>query len=834
MYEDRKMELIEGSNFEASSVDRALQRVRNTLNYSLKEKYGIEDPEVTEKFLKMHGLDKAHFDFINNFENLIEAGSANASIDINANRSEVSVTGMFAETALPINKIVGYRYLYRKMKEMYGKKRAKQLSGDMYDMSLALADSTNILKLYCFSVSGINLVQNGKQWGSAPSLPPKRINSYISALCETLHQLSNHTAGALAVGSFFFDLAHMMLFREHNTLTRLKTDQEYRKYVENALQSFVHSMNHLSRNAMESPFTNISMFDRVKIQAMIADDNMGWYFDWYDTTEDIQKDCGSEENWKIYVQDVILEIQELYMGVMDRGDVMHNGRPFTFPVSTVNFSRIEKKDGSFDIEDKKFLHDFCKNHDIVRFNIYCSEGNKVASCCFSGDQSFVYFDEAGEEHVTTFKAFANEYLKGSEKETHIDNSHRYVIDPSTSKRAPITGVIELRNDAGRLVELYFEDGTFLEATPNQKFYDLSSNSMITALDLLHCPDKYNLGKAVKGVSIINSTAPVYDIEVATEDHTFYLNDVRVSNCRLVNDIDLFSMGGQVNSFGGTGLSLGSHRVLTIDLNRVYLESYNFEDYKRRLKKRMDDAADILIAHREVIKDQIARGTQPFCQNGWLDLNKTFSTFGLLGYYEAVENMKKSWGEGPEYLKEILILINDYALELTKVRKNPFNIEQIPAEGMSSKVADCDRWIYGEDKVPERLYSNQFLPNYGPTANATIAEKMEAEAMGRYLTGGGICHLNVGEKLTTKQAEYLIGTALKKGLEHFAVNCVYSICPEDHWTLGDTSICPACFEGIIDHATRVVGFFTRVNNWSKPKREVDFCGRHWKSIEELEK
>lgn len=685
MYEDRKMELIEGSNFEASSVDRALQRVRNTLNYSLKEKYGIEDPEVTEKFLKMHGLDKAHFDFINNFENLIEAGSANASIDINANRSEVSVTGMLAETALPINKIVGYRYLYRKMKEMYGKKRAKQLSGDMYDMSLALADSTNILKLYCFSVSGINLVQNGKQWGSAPSLPPKRINSYISALCETLHQLSNHTAGAIAVGSFFFDLAHMMLFREHNTLTRLKTDQEYRKYVENALQSFVHSMNHLSRNAMESPFTNISMFDRVKIQAMIADDNMGWYFDWYDATEAIQKDCGSEENWKIYVQDVILEIQELYMGVMDRGDVMHNGRVFTFPVSTVNFSRIEKEDGSFDIEDKKFLHDFCKNHDIVRFNIYCSEGNKVASCC-----------------------------------------------------------------------------------------------------------------------------------------------------RLVNDIDLFSMGGQVNSFGGTGLSLGSHRVLTIDLNRVYLESYNFEDYKRKLKKRMDDAADILIAHREVIKDQIARGTQPFCQNGWLDLNKTFSTFGLLGYYEAVENMKKNWGEGPEYLKEILILINDYALELTKVKKNPFNIEQIPGEGMASKLADCDKWIYGEEKVPERLYSNQFLPNFGPTANATIAEKMEAEAMGRYLTGGGICHLNCGEHLTTKQAEYLIGTALKKGLEHFAVNCVYSICPEDHWTLGKNEKCSVCGEPVVDYATRVVGFFTRVNNWSRPKREVDFHGRHWKTIEELEK
>lgn len=214
-------DLTEQAGHNCSSLSASLMRVKNCLNYSLKNKYGINDPEVTEKFLKMHGLDKDRFDFVNNFERLIERGIATDSVDTNANKCDTSITSLCAETALPINKIVGYRYLYRKMKEMYGKSRAKFLSGEMYDMSLALADSSNILKAYCFSVNAQNLVFNGRPFGSVPSGPPHRVSSYIAALTETIHQLSNHTAGAIAIGSFFFDLAYMILIREKQTYSHL-------------------------------------------------------------------------------------------------------------------------------------------------------------------------------------------------------------------------------------------------------------------------------------------------------------------------------------------------------------------------------------------------------------------------------------------------------------------------------------------------------------------------------------------------------------------------------------------------------------------------------------
>src|SRR5690606_25135890 len=99
---------------------------------------------------------------------------------------------------------------------------------------------------------------------------------YISALCETVHQMSTHLAGAIAIGTFFLDISHLSLYKEKYDLRELKTNARFRKKLENEFQQFIHSINHLSRNGSESPFTNISIFDRVKLKMLIED--MSWYF----------------------------------------------------------------------------------------------------------------------------------------------------------------------------------------------------------------------------------------------------------------------------------------------------------------------------------------------------------------------------------------------------------------------------------------------------------------------------------------------------------------------------------------------------------------------------
>lgn len=661
----------------SSSVGAAMNRVKSCLNYSLKQKYGIEDDAVSETILRVHGLSKKNLEFINNFESLVESKaevhseeSEEANIDQNSNKSDISVSGILVENATPLSKLLGYRYLYRKMVELYGKQRAKFLCGEMYDYSLALADSSNILKPYCFSINTSRLVLEGRPFGKLHSLPPHRVASYIACLNETVHQLSNHTAGALAIATLFLDCARVMLFEEHKTLATLKYSKRYRKYIRNCLQNFVHSMNHLSRNSVESPFTNVSIFDKSKLRGLLDEDNFGWYFEMERKPWD-----ALFRNWTDYCVDVISEIQDLFMDIMDAGDVARNGLPITFPVTTINIS----VDDDRNIVEPEFVKKVCQ-HDIFRYNIFVSQGNKIASCC-----------------------------------------------------------------------------------------------------------------------------------------------------RLINDEDLFEQGAHVNSLGGGGsVSLGSHRVCTINLYRIFLECESFDDYLKRLHDRLESCADILQAHKELIKDLTKRGLEPFIENGYLDLNRMFSTVGIAGFYEADKHLKEKFGER-DYLKEILETIEDFNHKTTlSGRGLIMNTEEIPAESMMTRLAKVDNLLYS---IPEKIYSNQFVPLF--EEGHDVFERMDLDGKyGKLLSGGGIVHISLGEKTTPEQSEKLIAYAAKAGCNHFALNPCYSICEDGHVSFGKLDTCPICGKPIKDYLTRTIGYFSMVSNWTNSKRENDFEERDWSVTKSL--
>ena len=355
---------------EDATTARTLRNIRKTLKKSIKRDYGIEGEELSEKIetiLEVHGISKERFDFVNQVETIINEKINDVSIDDNSNKNEKSVSGILGETTSPVEKLIGYDYLYRVLVSEYGKKEAKRLSGKMYDYSLALADSSNILKNYCWALNASSLVIEGRPFGTLKSAPPKRIQSYMSSLTETIHQLSNHLAGAIAISSFFFDTANLAMMQEKITLKKLKKSKKIRKHIENSYQHFVHSVNHLSRNGNESPFTNVSIFDRVKLRKMLQD------FDWYYTPENY----GLKGKYNIdYVIEYIMELQNIFIEFFDKGDPLQDGLQYRFPVTTLNFSKT--KEGK--IEDEKFLN-YVVEKDIYRYNIFVSEGEKVASCC---------------------------------------------------------------------------------------------------------------------------------------------------------------------------------------------------------------------------------------------------------------------------------------------------------------------------------------------------------------------------------------------------------------------------------------------------------------------
>lgn len=250
-----------------------------------------------------------------------------------------------------------------------------------------------------------------------------------------------------------------------------------------------------------------------------------------------------------------------------------------------------------------------------------------------------------------------------------------------------------------------------------------------------------------------------------------------------------------------------------------------EGFYKLLSERIEDATKILKAHRELLTQEVKDGLQPFMTRGWIDLNKMFSTIGLIALPETLDTMDNNKEE--EMLK-MLTFINDKVEEMTLKYHMPMNIEQVPAESMAVRLVKVDKMLYGETKVPYTLYSNQFIPLW---QDATVFERMDMD--GKYnkcFSGGGIVHFTLAEKTTSKQNYKLIKYAVKSGCEHFALNAIYSECENGHCNFGDLNVCPKCGAKIKSKLTRVVGFFTRVENWNDTRREWEFKRRKAKKIE----
>ena len=337
----KDLDKITFDNVTTSNVSRTLRNIRKNVTAKIKSEFGITDKEELNRkvdiVLKTQGLHESNFDFMTNFENGLQEKLNDISIDDNANKgTERSYKAYITDLTKPVFKLIGHDTLYRVMKDLYGRKEAKRLSASMYDYSLGISDSTGIGCVYCWALDTTKLVTVGRDFGTLKSSPAHRVSSYMSAVCETVHQISNHLMGACALATIFLDIAHLMIYKQRITLDELKHNSRgVRKTLENEFQQFIHSINFNSRTGgTESPFTNVSVFDKVKLRSMLSEENYAWYFpNKKIVSTDLDKeDKISDEDFKNYVIDYIFEVQKVFIDFFDKGDPLSNGANYKFPV----------------------------------------------------------------------------------------------------------------------------------------------------------------------------------------------------------------------------------------------------------------------------------------------------------------------------------------------------------------------------------------------------------------------------------------------------------------------------------------------------------------------
>lgn len=317
-----------------------------------------------EKFLKLEGIHPDQLDVGQMSHKYFTDEACNFTIDNNANTNEEnSYNNYFAEITKGLHKIEGYYLLHRYAEKRFDTDYADYLMDSIVMGDLYFHDPTKIQIPYCYAYSTQFIMLEGRPYGQLKSVAPNRSDSFMAEVIETTMDLSQEFAGAIAMGDLIVNLCYYLKKEgygvdwDYNGNERLGFSVEEKKYIVNQFQKFVHVMNNKFRLAGESPFTNISIFDRGKLHTLFDDyvypDGSGVDFDY------------------------VLAVQEIFMEFFSKGDPS-TGLPYRFPVVTINFDKDENNEPV----DKEFAKRAAHyNREKGCFNIYCTDGTKVASCC---------------------------------------------------------------------------------------------------------------------------------------------------------------------------------------------------------------------------------------------------------------------------------------------------------------------------------------------------------------------------------------------------------------------------------------------------------------------
>ncbi len=300
-----------------------------------------------------------------------------------------------------------------------------------------------------------------------------------------------------------------------------------------------------------------------------------------------------------------------------------------------------------------------------------------------------------------------------------------------------------------------------------------------------------------------------------------------SCCRLRNNITQIKEYN--NSFGTGGTSIGSHRVVTLNLPRIAFECEDNSEYMKKLEYNVKAAQDILDIHRKIIIENIERKKLPLYTHQFMNLNRQFSTIGFIGIDEACEIMGYDITEktGTSFAENILNKINE--LNEFKTKQDGFirNMEQVPGESAAAMFAKKDKLLFTNCKY--KMYSNQYIPLW---KSVGVEERIRMQGLFDKKCGGGsIAHINVTDSLDEDQMKKIISYSAKKGCIYFAVNMNLAKCDIcGKFFVGKYDKSP-CHNAAVTNYTRVVGFFVPTNLWT-PERREEYGTRQFYKTKEI--
>ena len=428
---------------------------------NLREKYG----EEFEYINGVHPTQLDYSEFLTKFTQ--EKTLADSSIDPNANANHKDVRSFLTEKEKPSNKLFGLSKIFKEIKKKWGLKTAKAWFEQEYSKGFYMNDSTSAsLYPYCWANDLTRLATEGLFFlHGYNNKPPKHLTTYFDDVIELTSFLSNRQSGAVGLPNVIIWAYYFWKHDCENGYYLKDPDT----YLRQNFQKFIYRLNQPFMRIDQAAFTNVSIFDRPYLESLFG----GVEF--------------PDGSFAIDQIEELINCQKVFMEVVSD---IRSENMFTFPVLTYS---LYYKDGKF--QDEDFAKWACEhNMKWSDSNFFVSDNIGVLSnCCFDGDQEFYYYDEDGNKYLTTFKDYVESRLSKKYSGDKVVNTvkNNYIDSPDGTKQK-IKAVSKLPNKYDKLIELELEDGRLFKVTPDQRFFDNNSKTMVTAKEILKNPDKFDI------------------------------------------------------------------------------------------------------------------------------------------------------------------------------------------------------------------------------------------------------------------------------------------------------------------------------------------------------
>lgn len=263
-----------------------------------------------------------------------------------------------------------------------------------------------------------------------------------------------------------------------------------------------------------------------------------------------------------------------------------------------------------------------------------------------------------------------------------------------------------------------------------------------------------------------------------------------------------------------------------------------DGFLREVERTLDLAIKAHLQKKEFIAKLMSSPELPLWEVGriaedgrpYIELDKATYIVGLIGLNEALAYlMGRELHEDDEMLREglkVVSFIYFKAKEAEKKHGMKFSLEESPAESASRRLAKVDLKRYPEAREVVRgsvdddsvYYTNSIhLRADAPVDMLTrIIKQAKFHTM---IESGAIIHAFVGEERPPAESvEMLVRKTFEKTrAAQLTISPEFTICDDcNRMTRGLQDHCGQCDSEHVHGITRIVGYFSRVNNWNRSK------------------